>query len=147
LEKRLVQRGGSAARLGAAWVELDTIRRAVPADGLLVEIVCFYPFRFGAKPDEQSWDSPRYAAWVIPPVGRGEVVIVDLGKANPIDAAVKAAREAVAGGAKRATEVGEPQATQEANAALQKVADRVLAPLRPHLAGVKTLLLSPDGDL
>jgi CHAT domain-containing protein len=75
------------------------------------------------------------------------VSIVDLGEAGPIDGAVQAARMAIASSADRSREIGEPRAEQLAKDALQKVGDLVLKPLTPHLKDVKTLIISPDGDL
>jgi hypothetical protein len=45
-------------------------------------------------PDEEPKDLPaRYAAWLTPAAGQGDVQLIDLGETDRIDAAVKALRE------------------------------------------------------
>lgn len=147
LEKALARRGGAAAALRQPWVELGEVRKSIPASDLLIDIARFRPARFAAKPDEAQADAPRYVAWLVPSAGSGTVVLVDLGEAAAIDAAVRAVREAVARGPERAGAVGEPQAAREVAADLQRLADLILRPLRPYLKNVTALILSPDGDL
>ena len=74
------------------WVEPDAVRTALPADAVLVEIARLDVFDFKAKGTEKHWQPPHYAVWVIPPAGRGEVQVIDLGEAKPIEEAVAAAR-------------------------------------------------------
>src|SRR5206468_4488764 len=66
------------------WVSLSEVRRAVPADGTLVEVARFRPYDYG----KGVALAPRYAAWVIPPQGAGAVRFIDLGEAERIDDAV-----------------------------------------------------------
>ena len=77
----------------------------------------------------------HYAAWIIPPTGRGEVRIVDLGEARPIDAAVRSARQALAAnGTSGANEA-------EAAARMAALARLILQPLQPHLGGPATEMI------
>ena len=145
VEKSIAAAGGAGAKLAQPWVELASVRKAIPEGGLLIDITRFAPRRFGSKPGEKHWDAARYVAWVIPPAG--DVAVVDLGAAEAIDAAVKAVRATVAKSTERIREVGEPKAAAEMADPLQKLADLVLKPLMPHLGQAKSLILSPDGEL
>src|SRR5208283_4832846 len=77
------------------WVEPDAVRKALPADAVLVEIARLDVFDFKAKGTEKQWKPPHYAVWVIPAAGPGEVQVIDLGEAKPIEDAVAAARRAL----------------------------------------------------
>ncbi len=145
LEKRLAQGGGTAAKFHRLWFDLAEVRKHIPADGVLIDIARFRPARFAPKHKESHWDPARYVAWVIPP--SGDVQIVDLGQAAKIDAAVKAARDVMETAPKRLSENGEAMAEAYANAVMQKLADLVLKPLAPQLKNVKSLIVSPDGEL
>ena len=114
LSKQLGQNAGRPAR-DDPWVAPEEVRRALPADAVLVEIARFRVFNFQAKGTEMRWAPPRYAAWVIPPAGRGEVRLIDLGAADVIEADVAAVRRAI----------------QPDLAALRRAASR---PSRPHCA-------------
>ena len=80
---------------GAGWLALDQLRKALPADAVLIDIARFDPFDFRAM--EKPWRPARYVAWVVPPAGRGDVRLVDLGEAKKIDAAVGLVRKSLAG--------------------------------------------------
>lgn len=127
----------------AAWIELDKVRERLPQDAALVEMVRFNlaDLKTGEKV------GTRYAAWIIPPAGRGEIKIVDLGEAESIEAAVAQARHAIDSSAENISKIGEVEATQKANSALREVAKQVMDPLLPHLQQVDHLILSPDGSL
>ncbi len=145
LGKRLGRDGGAVRP--APWVELGAVRTALPADAVVVEMARFDVRAFGARPGEPRWQPARYAAWVIPPPGRGAVTLVDLGPADRIDAAVAAVRRGMAAAPRQVRELGEPDAERALRPALQALADLVLEPLRPHLAKAPRWLLSPDGAL
>jgi tetratricopeptide (TPR) repeat protein len=83
-------RGGAQS---PQWIGLDEVRKAIPKGGILVEFARFQAPGFGAKGAEAIGGRPRYAAWLIPAAGEGQVKIVDLGDAAPIEAAVKQLRD------------------------------------------------------
>ena len=85
---RQLSRAGRRLPRPPAWVELAAVRRNIPKDGVLVDIVRFQPFVFGAKQKENQGQPTHYAAWLTPPAGTGDVRVIDLGKADKIDAAV-----------------------------------------------------------
>ncbi|MFO0810964.1 MAG: CHAT domain-containing tetratricopeptide repeat protein [Gemmataceae bacterium] len=128
------------------WVGLDDVRRALPADGTLVEIARFRRYDFAKNRPLPA----RYAAWVVPPAGAGGVRVIDLGSADEIDDAVEAVRGTLAEAARPDGPVrtkGEPAAEADLRWPLDALARLVLRPLLPHLGSRPKLLLSPDGDL
>ncbi len=146
LEKKLAQRGSTAAKLADPWIDIAAVRRRISADGVLIEIARFPVYQYGAKPGGKQWGVAHYAAWLIP--ATGPIRMVDLGDAVVIDTAIQAARQAlestVDGLEKRQSEK-----KLEADAAekLAAVAKLVFEPLKPHLGNATKLTLSPDGDL
>ena len=61
VRRRLVEQSLSSAKNPAAsifqpWVDLDSIRQAMPKDGLLIDIVRFRPARLANRADEAGWD-------------------------------------------------------------------------------------------
>ncbi|MFO0810962.1 MAG: tetratricopeptide repeat protein [Gemmataceae bacterium] len=146
LERKLAAAGGTAAAAADPWVGLDAVRRALPADGTLVEIARFHTYDFA----KGQLLSPRYAAWVVPPAGAGSVQVVDLGPASEIENAVEALRTTLAKAARPDGPIrtqGEPEAEAALRRPLDALAKLVLHPLLPHLTGRPKVLLSPDGEL
>jgi CHAT domain-containing protein/Tfp pilus assembly protein PilF len=142
LGKQLRQTGSKAAP--PAWVDLDEVRRALPADAVLIDVAHFDRFDFKAKP-RKKWQEARYAAWVTPKVG--PVRLIDLGPADRIDAAVKQFREAMQAAGKRIKDDGEEKAEKALRGHLDALSKLVLAPLLPHVGKAKRWLVSPDGNL
>jgi CHAT domain-containing protein len=142
LGKQLRQSGSKAAP--PAWVELDEVRRALPADAVLIDIAHFRRFDFKGKP-RKKWQEARYAAWVTRKTG--PVRLIDLGPADKIDAAVKQFREAMHAAGKRIKDDGEEKAEKVLRGHLDALSKLVLAPLLPHVGTAKRWLVSPDGNL
>jgi CHAT domain-containing protein/Tfp pilus assembly protein PilF len=98
----------------------------------------------------QRWHAARYAAWVIPAAGNGDVRLVDLGEADAIDVRIEALRKLLGSvHAKDSTLLteGEPKADAELRATFQQLADQIWKPLAPHVGQARQLFLSPDGAL
>jgi CHAT domain-containing protein len=151
LARQLVEAGG-ATQVGEQWVELDAVRKRLAGDSLLVDIARFRVFPLGEKDNQKrnNWQPARYVAWIIPPAGSGEVRLVDLGEAEPIDSQIQELRRAInAAGRKESALVkeGEPRAEAELRDLFQQLADRIWKPLAPQVGDAKTLFLSPDGAL
>jgi len=144
LESRLGQAAGVAATSADPWVELGDVRKAMPADGVLVELARFVPWDFARDRKAQP---ARYAAWVVPAAGGGNVRLLDLGEAAAIDQAVQAARQALADAPKRIRQQGEPDAEAALRESLETLAKLVLHPLLPHVGKSPRWFLSPDGSL
>jgi tetratricopeptide (TPR) repeat protein/CHAT domain-containing protein len=153
LEQELRRAGGEMFPTG--WVELGPVRGALPADAVLIEIGRFRVARFKALDPEkrQPWGPAHYAAWVIPPRAQGDVQLIDLGEADPIDQAITALRKELRlcqspeKGTNPILRRGAPDAEKQLRPALAEVSRRVLEPLRKHIDGRRQWLLSPDGAL
>jgi hypothetical protein len=154
LEKDLARAGGRASARPDPWVELDDIRKALPAHSLLIDIARFKVVNLQAKAEQGNRRLPaRYAAWVVPSAGQGDVRVIDLGAAEKIEAAVRAVRQALqaAQDPDRAknplSQKGEPDAEKDLRQPLEALAKMVLHPLLEQ-AGTRTqLVLSPDAAL
>jgi tetratricopeptide (TPR) repeat protein len=146
LSKKLGQVTGRPTR-DDPWVEPDAVRKALPAEAIQVEIARFRVFDFRAKDRKKEWQPPHYAAWLIPAAGRGEVHVIDLGEAKPIEDAVAAARKALQPELDLLRSRGEPDAEQQVRKPLQHLARLVLHPLLPHIGLAKRWVISPDAAL
>ena len=101
-----------------------------------------------SKGDEKNVEPARYVAWIVPPIGKGNVEIVDLGTADEVDQTIETARRAIEQtAAKVKTADDEEQAERAALVPLTKLAALVLEPLKPHLKNAKQIVLSPDSNL
>ena len=132
------------------WIELDAIRKALPADTTLIEIARFDVFDFTARGTETHWRPAHYAAWITSGAGGKDSTIVDLGLANEIDDLVERARkgvQAASGSGGTIAKQGDEEATAAVMQDLKALSDRVWKPLEKHLAGCKQIVLSPDGAL
>src|SRR5262249_15319579 len=97
------------------WVSIDRVRRALPSDGVLVEIIEFCQLDFKAN----AWKPAHYVAWLIPPAGEKKVQVIDLGDAATIEKAVAEVRKALAAAAQSIQQRGEADAEKEVLAALR----------------------------
>jgi WD40 repeat protein/CHAT domain-containing protein/tetratricopeptide (TPR) repeat protein len=136
-----VQVGRAVGRAEHAWADLDDVRKALPADGVLIEIVRVRVSSFGDKADEA-----RYGTWVVPPTGAGKVRFLDLGPSKEIDAAVRAFREVMGDAADKIAKEGEKDAEAMTRPALAELVRLLLKPLLPHIDKQKRWLISPDGE-
>jgi CHAT domain-containing protein/tetratricopeptide (TPR) repeat protein len=146
LSRKLGQAAGRPTRQDP-WIELHEVRKAVPADAVLVEISRFKQANFRARTAKEGLQGPRYAAWVIPPAGKGEVRLIDLGEAGPIEQAVRSVRMALQEAPRRIRAEGEPDSEKALRGTLEALAKVLLEPLRPHIGSTKRWLLSPDAEL
>ena len=136
------------------WVDVETVRKALPADGILIDLARFDIFNFQATGTEKKFLSAHYVGWIVPPAGRGVVQIVDLGLAGSIDRAVDAVRDAMQcamgdGQRKGAIqERGEGEAEKLMQQPLAELAELVWAPIAKQIAeDTKEIILSPDASL
>jgi CHAT domain-containing protein/tetratricopeptide (TPR) repeat protein len=136
-----------AGALAPEAASAGALRQALPADAALVLLVryAFYDFRPAAL--RPPWRAARYAACVVPPAGRGDVALVDLGPAVPLEAAVARLRKQLASAPADLRRDGEKQAEKSLRQELAGVAALVLRPLLPHLKDRPRWLLCPDGPL
>jgi CHAT domain-containing protein/Tfp pilus assembly protein PilF len=114
-------------------VTLADVQRALPDDASLLEFVVYRPFDPRAERNDDAYDLPHYAAYVIRRTG--VPAGVDLGSARDIDAIVARLR----------TALRDP--TRDAVAPARDLDRRILQPLRRLVNGSHRLLISPDGAL
>jgi CHAT domain-containing protein/Tfp pilus assembly protein PilF len=175
---RELGRAGGRDRAAPQWVELETVRKALPAGQVLVEVAKVELRDFANKvgPKGQKIE-PHYLAWVIPAVGGGDVVALDLGSAVEVETGVakllknlvdfeRAGKSYVDAREKLdAEKLPKPEAEKRVTALLQKLLDdrrqleetyradslalskRILHPLLKAAGGAKTWVVSPDADL
>lgn len=133
LESKLSEKSASFRRV-TKEVSIATVRAAIPAGAVLVEIVAFRPLdpHYHTLADQEA---EHYVAFVLHGDGDSDPVAIDLGPADAIDRTAAALRTAVS------SPKGDPVAPGKA------LYDQVIAPLEPHLRGKKHLIVSPDGAL
>jgi CHAT domain-containing protein/tetratricopeptide (TPR) repeat protein len=156
-EKQLdeqVSKATGRVGLNDAWLSQTDFRGALPHDAVFIGMAWFYPYNFDSHSRKDAWKPLHYAAWIIPPANQGDIQIVDLGEAQPIDDCIEevqhAMRDASGGGAEQGliAKLGEKQAEQTVRQPLSKLAQLIWTPLEKQLGDkVKQLLLSPDGPL
>lgn len=149
LAKRLGQAMGRPAR-DDPWVELAEVRRTIPAESVLIEIVEFWvtDFKSISGPVLREKEAKaHFVAWIIPAPGKGEIKIVDLGLSKPIEEAVAAVGKGFKDSPKRIRAKGEPDANEELHLPMQTLSRLILEPLLPHIGDTKRLILCPDTDL
>jgi CHAT domain-containing protein/tetratricopeptide (TPR) repeat protein len=150
LSRQLVQAGGTTL-VGDPWIELDAVRSALSPDSILIDVARFRVAPWDDKDKEnRRWRPARYVAWVIPPVGKGDVQLVDLGEADAIDGQIKALREkleAVQSRDSTFAKAGEPKAEAELRESFGQLAQQIWKPLASQIGDAKQLFLSPDGAL
>ena len=141
------------------WVGIDAIRRALPAGSVFVDIARFDVRDFAYAARQGSPFNPflpaRYAAWIVPPAGGGDVRVIDLGDANRIDGLIDVAREKLASHAEPQGAIatkGEGAAEKELAEAMTPLAQLTIQPIlrAATVAGGKPpaeLVLSADGKL
>jgi CHAT domain-containing protein/Tfp pilus assembly protein PilF len=128
-------------RIGSA--DLAQIAQALPADAVLLDFARFQEFNFKAKGKEKKWGDYRYIVFITPshfalhaPRSTDQVLLVDLGPAKPIDAAVAAFRSAIE--SPDAPQIDQP---------LKVLSKLLLDPILPHVKNRNHLIICPDGQL
>ena len=146
LSRRLGQASGQSSRADP-WVNLDEIRKALPENSVLVDISRFQVHNFQRKANDPWSLAAHYAAWIVPAAGQGDVGLIDLGEAQPIEAAVQAVQQAFKQAPRAIVQKGEPESEKAVQQRLQTLSRLVLQPLLPHLKKTSRWLLSPDAAL
>ena len=134
--------------------QVESVRSQLPPEAALVELVRFDAYDFRATGKQPKWKPARYAAFVLTPVENQPPRMVDLGLAQPLDAAVSAWRDAMTAaveawsadpeGFGKKHEAGEEAKLREASRPLYA---KVFAPLREALGSARMIYLAPDGEL
>jgi CHAT domain-containing protein/Tfp pilus assembly protein PilF len=148
-EKELTHRLGlrdGVSMQADSRLELDVVRRQIPDDAVLIEIVRCAVQTLTAASDRERGLPPRYGAWIIPPLDRGSIQFVDLGEAATLEAAIVDFQEALAESRSSLPLRGEAAGEALLREALEPIAARVLEPLR-RKTDRKHWIVSPDADL
>ncbi|MCA9248838.1 MAG: CHAT domain-containing protein, partial [Planctomycetales bacterium] len=135
----VVQRGARP------WYDLADLRKSIPSQTVFVDFMktLIIPESPAAKVSFDDW---VYLAVVVPAAGEGEVRLINLGKAAPIEQAVRRTRVA-AHDVKAVAEQGDAKAEQVYFAAAKQLSQLVVEPLHGAIAKANHLILSPDQDL
>jgi len=144
---RTVGRAAGHAAGAESWIGVDAVRKALPKDALLVEIIRLSTATFQVKSGDTHGLPPHYFAWIIPAAGDGEIAVVDLGDAQKIDGALQTARTELESGAERVAAESEAAAEKHLQGPMRILAALVFDPLLPHFGRAKHLILSPDASL
>jgi tetratricopeptide (TPR) repeat protein/CHAT domain-containing protein len=128
------------------WVSLDEVRRALPKDGVLIEIGRIRVWNFDRGKDSK-WQPHHYVAWVIPPRGQGAVREVDLGEAERIEDAVWKVRQGLMTAPRLIARRGEQAAEEAIGQSLGELGRLILQPLTGLIRERKRWFISPDADL
>jgi CHAT domain-containing protein len=144
--------GKTISQRADSWVDARSVRALLPSQSVLLEFARFrrWDFRSG-KADK--WLPARYAVWVIPPLGRGNIEIVDLGEAGPIDRAAQAVVDILRDGEKRILQgedvnvLADESEEKKIRQALETLGRLTLWKLPPAALESERLILSPDGNL
>ena len=127
------------------WVELDSVRRSMEPDSIILQFARFNEFDFSKGVASGVY---RYLVWVIPP--RENVTLVDLGEAEPIDQIIGKIRQMIADAAKvdgTLRKNGEESATEELRIQLAELRRLTFTPIAAYVEKAKKLWICPDGSL
>ena len=132
LENQL-SRHSEQFRIESKPVTVESIQPLIPADAVLVELVRYEPF----NPSDQSYDEPRYAAYILSSTGEPEAI--DLGAADTIEKKISDFRELL----QSSSQLPIPEIKQRARALDQAI----MAPIREKIGNSRHILIAPDGAL
>ena len=141
------QLGGFGAKVDLAdpWVSLDDLRGEASRRQPARRFRQFPALPFRPQAGGPPYQPARYVAWLIPPAGKAEIQMVDLGEAAKIEPLVAAARKGIDGSWKEINNVGEAAAEKNIQRSFRELAVAVLDPVLAKAGGAKRLILSPDG--
>ena len=150
LARRLAEANGQVF-LSDSWVDIATVRQALPTNAVFIDIARFNVRNFHSKGPKERWQPPRYVAWIISPGGKQQAAkVFDLGEADKIDQAaqeVRTALHAAIGGNGTVARHGEPEAEEDLQELLKRLAQLVLKPIIKEVGDANELIISPDGAL
>jgi CHAT domain-containing protein/Tfp pilus assembly protein PilF len=138
-----------AATASLPWASLPDVRKSLPKNGVLIDIIRQDIINFDAGTYRERLQDPRYVVFVTPK--QGPVKRIDLGDAAEIDKLVAALRKNVADAGKPnglIGERGEIEAMDAYQTAAKELADVIWNPIGKTIDdSVEQLVLSPDGSL
>ena len=129
-----------------SWVEVDDVRKSVPKDGALIEIVRNWAYDFEGGKNIGA----HYFAWVVPQSGKRDIKFIDLGDADQIDEEIDKSLELLRSSFEKGdlSDKGESETTNQLNDQLTSISNLVWNPIRNELDdSISQLIISPDGPL
>ncbi|MCA9050005.1 MAG: CHAT domain-containing protein, partial [Planctomycetaceae bacterium] len=138
---------GLGHRRADPWLTTGELLSRIPVDSVMINIARFRPHDFQNSNDPDRRQDARYVAWIIPPVGFGDVRIVEIGDARVIDKAVAELRERMLADYQRIRTGGETTVEAEFRNSAAELSKQLLGPIEEHCSEVQELILSPDGAL
>ncbi|MFM9058607.1 MAG: CHAT domain-containing protein [Planctomycetaceae bacterium] len=133
------------------WVGIDAIRAAIPPGTVFIDVARLRPRDFTVVAAQgrrfEPFGAARYVAWIVPPAGKGDVTILDLGPAAEIEKAVADYREAIDAVQKGGFQRGQDAAEQELRITAAPLTQKLLEPIVERIGSVTTIVISPDGAL
>lgn len=147
LEARQKELEARLSKLSASFAREKKVRQADPAQvasalprgGVLVDFALVRPYDYKAFGAEERWGPAHYLAFVLPAGRPGDLALVDLGEAGPIDREIAKLKTAVSGLNDAAGKTAE-----EAGAELYRL---VFAKLETKIKTARQIFISPDGNL
>ena len=133
-------------RSESKFVRLDDVRSQIDQDTILIELLRFDRTSNFREIDAEP-NPDLYGAWIIPPHGAGDVMFINLGEAEKIDALVASARKAIASAPVDITNVGEVESTELLRELMKPLTERLIEPIRKNGGKSKHWLISPDSQL
>lgn len=134
-------RGVGRPHRDKTWVTLAELRAGLSPKAVFVDIARFEFFDFAVSKRQAA----RYTAWVTSKTG--DVQLIDLGLAAPIDQLVAQARKSLITSAASVAKVGDIEASEALQPALKELSTKVLQPLLPALEKFEEWIVCPDGAL
>jgi CHAT domain-containing protein len=143
LEDKIQALEGKVSKKSAAYrtvtqpINLDTIQKLIPKDARLVEFVNYQPYDIKqtyAQLMSFTYKPRHYLAYVVGHTG--DPIVVPLGEAAPIEAAVEKFRKALAD--------PDNDGVNDLGKALDEL---TFAKIAPELGGATNILIAPDGAL
>jgi CHAT domain-containing protein/tetratricopeptide (TPR) repeat protein len=151
LSRSINAKNGSVGSGKYRWLEVDDLRKKIPANSVLIDIVRMREVKFQADIDESRLISTRYIAWVVTPGTDTPIEILDLGDVTKVEPLLQKVRAQFATAAQAdgpLLNLGEAEATKALNTELSKIAELIWKPLAAKIpAGTTELIISPDGEL
>lgn len=131
-----VMASASLETASSGWVDTMAVRKALPPDAVYIDFA-----RVGYEGKQ------RYAAWVVPPVGKGDVRAFDLGDADAVDAIAEALRDSIQAAPRDIAKLGEAAAFQKLDKLFAATAKRLLQPILASADAYPQWIISPDAGL
>jgi CHAT domain-containing protein len=130
----------------AANIRVEDATTKLPRNAVLWEVVRYAHLDSGLSPSEGRWGQARYLVFTLDNLG--QLNLVDLGEAKPIDDLVLECRLAIQSGANRVLLEGEEQREEaRLSRVTRELYDLLIAPLQLSLTNKDRIYISPDGQL